>query len=276
MNDANIYEGERLRLTALDPANDPEVEAGWSHTPDFLALFNVELQRPTSAHQLKKRYEEREKNHEDDAYEFDLRIRLRADDRLIGVLLIWAEWGAGNAWLRLGIGQPEDRRHGYGREALALGLRYIFDEMNLRRDGVDQDILVMGMLRHEWPPAAAQVLRIHHAQVCFPSAELDRARAFYLELLGLREIDKPESLKDRGGFWAEVGGQQLHVSPEEGVDRTRTKAHIAWQVRALAAWRAKLEAAGCATLDSIPIPGYDRFEARDPFGNRIEFIQVAA
>jgi len=133
MNDANIYEGERLRMTALDPVNDPEVEAVWSHTPDFLALFNVELQRPTSAHQLKKRYEEREKNHEDDAYEFDLRIRLRADDRLVGVLVIWAEWGAGNAWLRLGIGLPADRRHGYGREALALGLRYIFDEMNLRR-----------------------------------------------------------------------------------------------------------------------------------------------
>ena len=133
MNDVNIYEGERVRLGALDPAKDPDVEAAWSHTPDFLALFGSELQRPVSAHQLKKRYEEREKNREDDAYEFDLRIRLRADDRLIGALGIWAEWSAGNAWLRLGVGLPEDRRHGYGREALGLALRYIFDEMNLRR-----------------------------------------------------------------------------------------------------------------------------------------------
>ena len=77
MNDDNIYEGERVRLTALDPVKDPEVEAVWSHSPDFLALHSYELQRPTSAHQLKKRYEEREKNREDDAYEFDLRIRLR-------------------------------------------------------------------------------------------------------------------------------------------------------------------------------------------------------
>ncbi len=133
MNDDNIYEGERVRLTALDPVKDPEVETVWSHSPDFLALLSYELERPTSAHQLKKRYEEREKNREDDAYEFDLRIRLRADDRLIGVLGIWAEWGAGNAWLRLGIGLPEDRRKGYGREALRLALRYVFDEMNLRR-----------------------------------------------------------------------------------------------------------------------------------------------
>jgi hypothetical protein len=25
--------------------------------------------------------------------------------------------------------------------------------------------------------------------------------------------------------------------------------------------------------DSVPIPGYARFEIRDPFGNRVEFIQ---
>jgi len=29
-------------------------------------------------------------------------------------------------------------------------------------------------------------------------------------------------------------------------------------------------------LDSAPIEGLDRFEARDPFGNRIEFIQRRA
>ena len=27
-------------------------------------------------------------------------------------------------------------------------------------------------------------------------------------------------------------------------------------------------------LESIPIPGHDRFECRDPFGNRLEFIQA--
>jgi RimJ/RimL family protein N-acetyltransferase len=133
MNDANIYEGERVRLSALDPVKDPDIEAVWSHSPDFLALFSTDLQRPVSAHQLRKRYEEREKNREDDAYEFELRIRLRADDRLIGLLRIWAEWSAGNAWLQLGIGSPGDRRQGYGRDALRLALRYIFDEMNLRR-----------------------------------------------------------------------------------------------------------------------------------------------
>jgi hypothetical protein len=26
-------------------------------------------------------------------------------------------------------------------------------------------------------------------------------------------------------------------------------------------------------LDGLPIPGYSRFESRDPFGNRIEFLE---
>jgi hypothetical protein len=33
-----------------------------------------------------------------------------------------------------------------------------------------------------------------------------------------------------------------------------------------------LAAAGMEILDGIPIPGHDRFEFRDPFGNRVELI----
>jgi hypothetical protein len=38
-------------------------------------------------------------------------------------------------------------------------------------------------------------------------------------------------------------------------------------------WREKLSAAGCSIQDGIPIPGMERFEFRDPFGNRVEFLQ---
>ena len=33
-----------------------------------------------------------------------------------------------------------------------------------------------------------------------------------------------------------------------------------------------LVAAGFELIDGVPIPGYDRFEFRDPFGNRVEMI----
>ena len=90
---------------------------------------------------------------------------------------------------------------------------------------------------------------------------------------GLREIAKPASLAEHGGFWVKLGEQQIHVSTEAGVDRTATKAHLAYEVADLAAWRVRLAAVGCTILESIPIPGYDRFEPRDPFGNRIELIE---
>jgi catechol 2,3-dioxygenase-like lactoylglutathione lyase family enzyme len=117
------------------------------------------------------------------------------------------------------------------------------------------------------------IQRLHHVQVTVPSEAEDEARAFYCGVLGLTEFPKPDSLKARGGFWVRLGDQELHVSLEDGVDRPRTKAHVAYQVDDLAQWRINLEAAGCHIGESVPIPGYDRFECRDPFGNRMEFIR---
>jgi catechol 2,3-dioxygenase-like lactoylglutathione lyase family enzyme len=117
------------------------------------------------------------------------------------------------------------------------------------------------------------ILAIHHAQITIPPAAEAQERAFYCGLLGLREIPKPASLQNRGGFWLQVGDRQVHVGVEDGVERTATKTHLAYAVADLAGWRAKLEAHGIQILEGIPIPGYDRFEFRDPFGNRVEFIQ---
>ena len=103
--------------------------------------------------------------------------------------------------------------------------------------------------------------------------DLEKTKDFYCDVLGLAEIEKPDSLKARGGFWVAVGARQLHVGIENGVERARTKAHVAYQVDDLPGWRARLAAAGIAALESVPIPGYDRFECRDPFGNRLEFIE---
>jgi catechol 2,3-dioxygenase-like lactoylglutathione lyase family enzyme len=114
---------------------------------------------------------------------------------------------------------------------------------------------------------------IHHAQISIPIGAEDEAREFYCGVLGLKEIPKPESLAGRGGFWLELGGQQIHFGAEDGVDRSRSKAHVAYLVTDLEGWRHNLSANGIEPKDGIPIPGYDRFEFRDPFGNRIEFLE---
>lgn len=118
------------------------------------------------------------------------------------------------------------------------------------------------------------LLRVHHAQITIPKGAEDQARKFYCEFLGLKEISKPETLQTRGGFWLEIGSLQIHVGTEENFDRTQTKAHVAYLVEDLEGWREKLENYGIKSIEGIPIPEYNRFEFRDPFGNRVEFLET--
>ena len=117
------------------------------------------------------------------------------------------------------------------------------------------------------------IQNLHHAQVSIPKGSDDTAREFYCEFLGLTEIAKPESLKGRGGFWIQLGDLQVHFGVEDGIDRSATRAHLAYQVSNLSEWKSRLMQRGIEALDGIPIPGFDRFEFRDPFGNRIEYIE---
>lgn len=117
---------------------------------------------------------------------------------------------------------------------------------------------------------------LHHVQITIPTGAEEEARRFYCGLLGLREIEKPESLRGRGGFWLQVGDRQAHVGTEDGVERPATKAHVAYEVDDVAAWRVFLEGQGFEIGDAAPIAGYERFEMRDPFGNRVEMIQRLA
>ena len=117
------------------------------------------------------------------------------------------------------------------------------------------------------------ILGIHHAQITIPKGAEAEARAFYCGVLGLAEVPKPDALVGRGGFWLEVGDRQVHVGTEDAVDRAGSKAHLAYLVEDIDRCRMTLTDNGVEVLDGIPIPGYDRFEFRDPFGNRIEFLE---
>ena len=117
------------------------------------------------------------------------------------------------------------------------------------------------------------IIAIHHVQITIPNGSEEQARAFYCGVLGLQEIEKPEILAGRGGFWLALGDRSVHVGAEQGVDRTATKAHVAYEVSDLPGMRRRLVAAGVPIVETIPLPGHDRLELRDPFGNRVELIQ---
>jgi catechol 2,3-dioxygenase-like lactoylglutathione lyase family enzyme len=105
-----------------------------------------------------------------------------------------------------------------------------------------------------------------------PGGEAE-ARAFYGGILGLREVAKPAALADRGGAWFASGTAQVHL----GVDadfRPARKAHPALVVNDLDAALAQCRVAGSTVAEATPIPGLRRAYVYDPFGNRIELVEV--
>ncbi len=151
------------------------------------------------------------------------------------------------------------------------------DENDRRGRG---ELLLFELRRGDWersgraPPSGARVVGVHHVQVMIGPGEEERARAFYVGVLGLREVEKPEALRGRGGLWLAAGEIGVHIGVEEGADRRGTRAHVAYAVTRLATWRERLVAAGVEVIEGVPIPGYERLEFRDPFGNRVELIQA--
>lgn len=117
---------------------------------------------------------------------------------------------------------------------------------------------------------------IHHVNICIPTGQEDSARTFYCGILGMTEIEKPEALRGRGGLWLKAGESDLHISTEEtpNASRQETGAHIAYQVDDILKWRAKMNSEEIQLEDCPAIPGWHRMQFRDPFGNRIELLQV--
>ena len=116
------------------------------------------------------------------------------------------------------------------------------------------------------------VLGFHHVLLAMPAGEEEKAVAFYEGVLGIPQLEKPESLRDRGGCWFDNGSIQIHLGVEEGF-RPARKAHPALLVSDLAAIRARLEDFGAELEYQPALEGYDRIHTYDPFGNRLELLQ---
>jgi catechol 2,3-dioxygenase-like lactoylglutathione lyase family enzyme len=109
-----------------------------------------------------------------------------------------------------------------------------------------------------------------------PASRADEARRFFEELLGMSEMQRPESLSDAGrnGVWYRCGKNEFHVffAPDEEFAEDGSSRHPAFLVDEVPALRERLEAAGVELEDAIPIDGRERFFCRDPFGHRLEFL----
>ena len=116
-------------------------------------------------------------------------------------------------------------------------------------------------------------LTLDHVQIAMPAGEEDAARAFYQGVLGLDEVPKPAPMMANGGAWFRSGGVELHLGVEAGFEPAR-RAHPALRVDDADVVAARCDAAGHPAQWDERYPGMRRFYVHDPFGNRIEVMQL--
>ncbi|GAC1603972.1 MAG: VOC family protein [Acidimicrobiales bacterium] len=115
-----------------------------------------------------------------------------------------------------------------------------------------------------------KILGIHH--VAIQASDIDAAREFYGEVMGLTEIERPAFPFD--GLWFRLGAQALHiVAQDDHVAPDRQ--HFAVEVDDLDAAVSAIEARGVPVRKlglTYEGAGYQAF-VRDPSGNSIELHQ---
>ncbi len=181
---SQLYQGKHIRLGPINYEKDPAVESRWTHDVNYLHSLGLQIARPLSPAQVKKRYEALEEEIDKSKNIFYFTIRSQDDDRLMGFArLCWIEWTNATGSIQIAIGKPDERAQAYASEALQLVLRFAFQELNLyrlsafatehdpagiallqkagfieevrlrkaiQRNGQICDQLLMGLLRDEW------------------------------------------------------------------------------------------------------------------------------
>jgi SAM-dependent methyltransferase len=131
--------------------------------------------------------------------------------------------------------------------------------MKLSAGGIDMSFIYSG---------------IDHVQLAAPEGCETEARRFFVDLLGWVEIPKPESLKKLGGVWFQCGIHQVHIGVQNDFSPA-TKAHPAFEVHHINALREYLIEKNIEFMDDDVrvAEGIIRFYLKDPFGNRLEFLE---
>src|ERR1041384_2905238 len=100
-----------------------------------------------------------------------------------------------------------------------------------------------------------QISGVHH--VGLPVADLERALAFYVNVLGLKHIEAPAAFA-KGVRWLRLGDQHIHLMRYDKELAPQGPRHVALHVQDVRAARAHLESLGLKLDAQPPINGADR------------------
>jgi glyoxylase I family protein len=127
-------------------------------------------------------------------------------------------------------------------------------------------------------PIKSPIDACHHVAIVVRDA--DAARAFYGELLGLEELERPADVGARfAGAWYRLGAVELHVFEQKDYAPPRAPIgpHIALHTADFEQAIERLSARGCSFVVG-PGRGEDgvaRAILRDPTGNVVELTDAA-
>lgn len=179
----SLFAGERLDMIALEE-RDAQIISHWYDDPEFARRFEATPARPRAAAEIAARILAARDSQEDYLFGF----RLRTSGALVGWgALDGINWRNRVAWLAVAL-SPDYWGQGLGYEAMRLMLGYAFRELALHRvqltvfadntpalrlyervgfrregvyreyllrDGQRVDMLLMGLLAHEWDAFSA-------------------------------------------------------------------------------------------------------------------------
>ena len=177
-----LFDGQLVHLSSEDPRVMAEAFARWNQNSEYFRLLDSDPAHLWSANKFKEWLEK----DLDSALPTNLLFSIRTldGDKFIGFIAFdGINWTDRDAYVAIGIGEPDFWGRGYGSDAMRLMLRYGFTELNLHRvsltvyaynprgirsyekcgfkhegrirdfvlrDGRRSDMLHMGILRSEW------------------------------------------------------------------------------------------------------------------------------
>ena len=116
-------------------------------------------------------------------------------------------------------------------------------------------------------------LDLHHVQLAMPPDTEDEARSFYVDVLGMSEVEKPSVLEARVGLWFRADKLEIHLGVEADF-RPARKAHPGILVTALDALATRFTDKDVKVTWDDNFPGHRRFYVADCYGNRLEFLST--
>jgi RimJ/RimL family protein N-acetyltransferase len=178
----DLFRGELVRLSAIEPEELSKAISGWHRDSALLRLMDTNVSRVYSPKAARDWIEKQVYSDKPEMHWFA--IHTLAEDRLIGDIDLSTVYnGHGDTFVGIGIGEREFWGKGYGTDAMCVILRYAFTELNmqrvsldvfeynpravrsyekagfryegrerrlLNRDGRRWDLIFMGILRPEW------------------------------------------------------------------------------------------------------------------------------